>query len=263
MHSINLFLKRYREHQPLTMVTCYDYTSARIVNATAMDAVLVGDSVAMVMHGYDTTINADLDMMVRHVAAVRRGMPDKFLIADMPFLTHRHSRDKVLNSVDKLMKAGAEAIKIEGARGHAPMIRHIVDSGVPVMGHLGLTPQSVHALGGYKLQGRNLETRQIILNDARVLEEVGCFSLVLEMVPAPLAKEITSILNIPTIGIGAGPDTSGQVLVFQDVLGMNNEFNPKFLRTYLNGFGLIRDALNRFAEDVRNRSFPSDKESFT
>ena len=251
-----------KDGKKISMVTCYDYTSAKIANHSEIDVILVGDSASMVMHGYDTTLNATLEMMSSHVQAVRKGAPDKFIIGDMPFLAHRKGFAKAMDAVDELMKSGAEAVKIEGAEGQLDIISHIVESGVPVMGHLGLTPQSLHKLGGYKVQGKNDETAKKMKSDAKSLENSGVFSLVLELVPAQLAKEITESLVIPTIGIGAGPHTSGQVLVWQDVLGMNNGFSPRFLRTYLDGNKLIQDALNQFNKEVKNQIFPSEKESF-
>lgn len=262
MKTIRGFQRLKDSGEPISMVTCYDATSAAIVNASNIDAILIGDSAAMVMHGFDSTINANLDMLAAHVAAVRKGAPDKFLIADMPFLAHRKSLERTMDAVEKLMHAGAQAIKIEGIDHQAPIIPHIVKSGVPVMGHLGLTPQSVHQLGGWVVQGKSLDTESAIMEDAKTLEEQGCFALVLEMVPATLANQVTQDLSIPTIGIGAGPETSGQILVFQDLLGMNAEFKPKFLRTYLNGFELIQSALNTYTQDVKVRSFPSTEESF-
>ena len=262
MKRIDEFVKMKKDGKKISMVTCYDYTSAKIANHSEIDVILVGDSASMVMHGYDTTLNATLEMMSSHVQAVRKGAPDKFIIGDMPFLAHRKGFAKAMDAVDELMKSGAEAVKIEGAEGQLDIISHIVESGVPVMGHLGLTPQSLHKLGGYKVQGKNDETAKKMKSDAKSLENSGVFSLVLELVPAQLAKEITESLVIPTIGIGAGPHTSGQVLVWQDVLGMNNGFSPKFLRTYLDGNKLIQDALNQFNKEVKNQSFPSKKESF-
>jgi|TARA_B100001971_G_scaffold192254_1_gene196374 3-methyl-2-oxobutanoate hydroxymethyltransferase len=260
--KIQDFQKMKSDGQKISMVTCYDYVSATIANHSNVDAVLVGDSAAMVMHGFDTTINASLDMMAIHVGAVRRGAPDKFLIADMPFLAHRRGMKLTMEAVDALLKAGGEAIKIEGGEGQFDIISHIVESGVPVMGHLGLTPQSIHQLGGYKVQGRENSKATSLQNQAKELERAGIFALVLELVPSRLAEKITDTLSIPTIGIGAGPKTSGQVLVWQDVLGMNNGFNPKFLRKYLNGYELIANALNQFDADVKTQKFPSTEESF-
>jgi 3-methyl-2-oxobutanoate hydroxymethyltransferase len=244
------------------MVTCYDFTAARIVSASAVDVILVGDSAAMVMHGHETTIPADLDMMCFHTEAVRRGAPDTLVVADMPFLAHRHGLDATMTAVERLIRAGAQAVKIEGANGTVETIRHIVDSGVDVMGHLGLTPQSVHHLGGFKVQGRDESAARRVAEDALRLQDAGCFALVLELVPGELAREITESLTIPTIGIGAGRHTSGQVLVLQDLLGMQPEFQPKFLRTYLDGFELIRGALDRYDRDVKDGAFPSDEESY-
>jgi 3-methyl-2-oxobutanoate hydroxymethyltransferase len=248
--------------RPISMVTCYDTWSARIIVATDIDCILVGDSAAMVMHGHDTTIPADLDMMARHVAAVRRGAGDLLVIADMPFLAHRKGLQPTVEAVEKLMKAGAQAVKIEGAGDGVDTIRHIVSSGVPVMGHLGLTPQSIHQLGGFRVQGRGEEAGQLLLEEARRLEGAGCFALVLECVPSEVARAVTGALAIPTIGIGAGPHTSGQVLVLQDLLGMQPDFKPHFLRTYLDGFELLRDALARYDHDVKAGQFPSDEESY-
>ena len=246
----------------ISMVTCYDAWSARIIAASEVDVILVGDSAAMVVHGHDTTIPADLDMMSLHVSAVRKGAPATLIVADMPFLAHRHGIDRSMTAVERLIRSGGQAVKIEGANGTVDTVRHIVDSGVDVMGHLGLTPQSVHQLGGFKVQGRETAVADRLVDDARRLEDAGCVALVLELVPSELAREITEALAIPTIGIGAGPHTSGQVLVLQDLLGMDLEFKPRFLRTYLDGFNLLREALDQYADDVRSGAFPSNKESF-
>lgn len=262
MNNINEFQKYKNDNKPISVITCYDYWSAKIVNETDIDAVLVGDSAAMVMHGYDTTVNADMQMMVYHIEAVKKGIKNKLVIGDMPFLSFRKSLIETMNNVEQFMKAGSDAVKIEGANGNLEYIKHIVDSGVPVMGHLGLTPQSVHQLGGYKVQAKDKITADKLKINAKKLEEAGCFSIVLELIPAELAKEVTDGLTIPTIGIGAGKFTSGQVLVLQDMLGMNIEFNPKFLRKYLNGFELIKVALNSFNNDVKNKNFPNIDESF-
>lgn len=259
MTSINGFKKN---NKPISVITCYDYTSARIISETNIDAVLVGDSVAGIMHGYDSTVNANIEMMCFHVSAVKRGLKNKFLIADMPFLEHRKGLERLTDSVDRLMKCGAQAVKIEGANGNLDAIKHVVGSGVPVMGHIGLTPQSIHQLGGYKVQGKDVKQADELIKDAKALEAAGCFAIVLELVPAHLAKKITEEINIPTIGIGAGPHTSGQVLVLHDMLGMNNDFKPKFLKTFMNGFDEIRNAVDKYDEEVKQRKYPSEKESF-
>lgn len=262
MKTVEEFIKYKNQNKKISMVTCYDYWSAKIIEDTDIDAVLVGDSVAMVMHGFETTVNADVDMMTFHTTAVKRGLKSKFIVADMPFLAHKKGRGYLLDAVDKLFKAGAQAVKIEGAGDSLSDIEFLVKSGIPVMGHLGLTPQSVHQLSGFKLQGKTYEKAAQILGDAKLLEQAGCFSIVLEMVPSDLAKKVTNEIIIPTIGIGAGKYTSGQILVLQDLLGMSNSFSPKFLRKYFDGFNLIQTALNMYSKDVRVQEFPSEEESY-
>lgn len=256
------FAGRKRVGQKLSVLTCYDYWSAQILNNSDIDCLLVGDSLAMVMHGYDSTVYATVDMMATHIAAVRRGAPNKFIIGDMPFLTTRKGLNAAMDAVTRLLQAGCNAIKVEGAAGQLDLTAHIVESGVPVMGHLGLTPQSVEALGGHRVQGRSDGAAQDIGDSARALEDAGCFALVLECVPAALATSITRSLMIPTIGIGAGAGTDGQVLVLQDMLGMNANFNPTFLRQYLSGDIAIRNAVNQFHEDTLSGRFPTEDEAF-
>lgn len=248
--------------EKIVMLTCYDYTSARIVQESDVDVILVGDSAAMVMHGHDTTIPADIEMMCRHIESVARGAKDKFIVGDMPFLSFRQSRTDNMRAVANVMKAGAHAVKLEGIEGNAETITHIVKSGVPVMGHLGLTPQSVNQLGGYRVQGRGDRAAETLLKEALACEQAGCFSLVLECVPEKLAAEITEALSIPTIGIGAGVHTDGQVLVMQDMLGMSTDFKPRFVRQYLDGRTVLLDAFNTYASDVRNGNFPTADESY-
>ena len=250
------------EDTKLTMVTCYDYSFARIIAQTAVDLVLVGDTVAMVVHGHPTTLHATVEMMSLHTAAVARGAPNKFLIADMPFPKHRQGISEALSCVDALMKAGARAGKIEGIDGHEDVSRQIVGSGVPVMGHLGLLPQSVNRIGGYRVQGRDNESYERLVDHALALEAAGCFSVVLECVPGTIAGEITKRLHIPTIGIGAGPQVDGQVLVLHDLLGMTMDMQPRFVRKFLNGSDRIADALNAFHDEVKRGLFPSEKESY-
>ncbi len=262
MKSILDFQKKKLNKEKISMITCYDYSFARIIAETDIDCVLVGDSSAQVMHGYSTTLNSSTAIIALHTASVAKGSPNKFLIADMPFLSTRKGLKNSMDQVEKLIKAGAQAIKIEGAEGHLELIKHIVESGVPVMGHLGLTPQSIHQLGGPKVQGKIQEAADKILADSLALEKAGCFSLVLECVPNDLAKKITASLKIPTIGIGAGSSTDGQVLVLQDMLGMNKDFKPKFLKKYLNGFDLISEALNSYVTEVKSSEFPSKEQSY-
>lgn len=244
------------------MITCYDSWSARIVDASNIDMILVGDSLAMVMHGYESTLPADMNMMTLHTRAVRKGAANTFIVSDMPFLSYRKGLAQAVEAAGELMRNGANAIKLEGLNGNQKIIEHLVQSGIPVMGHLGLTPQSVNQFGGNKVQGKKEEQADKIAEDALKLEQLGCFSIVLECVPASLAEKITSRLKIPTIGIGAGNKTDGQVLVMQDMLGMNDEFKPRFLRCYLQGENLFKDAFNRYADDVKSGKFPDNKESY-
>lgn len=254
--------ERKRKHQKIVMVTCYDYTSARILAESDVDMLLVGDSAAMVMHGHHTTLPITIEMMAWHTAAVRRGAPGKFIVGDMPFLSYRKSLPDTMEAVRLLMQAGAEAVKLEGIAGNEETIRHIVQSGVPVMGHIGLTPQSVNQLGGFHVQGGTVPDRERLKAEALACQSAGCFALVLECVPESLAEEITAALTIPTIGIGAGKHTDGQVLVLQDLLGLNQDFRPKFVRRYLDGSQQWLDAFNRYARDVRNGSFPASEERY-
>lgn len=256
------FHKMKQNHQKISMVTCYDFWSAQIISQTNINCILVGDSAAMVVHGHKTTLPATVDMMIQHIEAVAKGAPNKFIIGDLPFCSYRKGLEHTMNTVDSIMKAGCQAIKLEGADDNANIIQHIVKSGIPVMGHLGLTPQSVHSLGGFKVQGKNEKAANDILTAAKMLEDAGCFSIVLECIPYRLAKTITETLSIPTIGIGAGPHTSGQVLVLQDLLGFQNQMQPKFLKTYLQGFDLIKDSLNLYDEEVKNATFPSQEHCY-
>jgi 3-methyl-2-oxobutanoate hydroxymethyltransferase len=249
-------------NEKIVMITCYDYTSARIVQDSDVDVILVGDSAAMVMHGYGTTIPADIEMMCRHIESVARGTKNKFIVGDMPFLSFRQSLTDNMRAVASVMKAGAHAVKLEGIEGNVETIRHIVKSGVPVMGHLGLTPQSVNQLGGFRVQGRGDRAAEILREEAKACEQAGCFAVVLECVPDDLAAEITASLTIPTIGIGAGSGTDGQVLVMHDLLGLSSDFKPKFVRRYLDGRQLWQDAFNAFASDVKSGQFPAADESY-
>lgn len=257
------FLEKKRSNKKISMITCYDFSFAKILNQTNIDCLLVGDSLSMVMHGYSSTLNASVDMMAEHTAAVAKGAPNKFIIADLPFLSYRKSLSDNMNAVEKLMQAGAHALKLEGADGHLDLIHHIVQSGVPVMGHLGLTPQSINMLGGFKVQGREKQAQTVIKNQAQSLQQAGCFSLVLECVPSTLAKDISATLDIPVIGIGAGSNVDGQVLVLQDMLGMNTGFSPKFLKKYLDGMELIRDAVEEYHNEVVHGEFPTEQHSYS
>lgn len=262
MLSILDFTKKKNAGEKITMVTCYDYTSAAILNKTSTDCLLVGDSLAMTMHGFPTTVSATTDIMALHTAAVVRGARDKFIIGDLPFLAYRKSLADNINAVQSLMQAGAHAVKLEGVAGNAGLITHLVESGVPVMGHIGLTPQFVNMMGGYHVQGKTQESAKRLKEEARALQQAGCFALVLECVPSALAAEITADLKIATIGIGAGPDTDGQVLVFQDLLGLNTDFKSKFVKKFLNGAELVTGAIEEYNSSVRKGAFPDADHSF-
>ena len=260
MKTILDFARAKREQQPIVMLTAYDALMARLVAATDVDAILVGDSVAMVVHGFPSTVHATIEMMCSHVAAVRRGAPEMLVVADMPFLSVRRGIHAAAEAAGQLMQAGATAVKLEGVEGHEDVIQHLVGSGLPVMGHLGLTPQSVHQLGGYRLQGRSSAEADRLRNDARALEELGAFSFVLECVPEGLAEKITQERAIPTIGIGAGAGTSGQVLVISDLLGLDPKFQPRFARRYAEGHEVVTEAIQHYARDVRTSQFPARAE---
>lgn len=252
MKSIQDFNKKKQSHEKISMITCYDFWSAKIINDSPVDCILVGDSVGMVIHGFDSTIPVDIKMMELHLNAVKRGAPDKFIVADMPFLTHRKGTKYAMDCVEKLMRAGANAVKIEAQPGHEAIIKHIVDSGVPVVGHIGLIPQSVHQLGGYKTQGKDTSSALRLLALAKKLEESGCCALVLECIPESLAKKITDQLTIPTIGIGSGTHTDGQVLVLQDMLGCQKDFSPKFVKKMANTYETVLTALTDFHDYVQS-----------
>jgi 3-methyl-2-oxobutanoate hydroxymethyltransferase len=257
------FCRRKSVGQRLVIVTAYDAWSARLVAASHVDAILIGDSAAMVVHGQSSTIGATVGMMATHTRAVARGAPDRFLITDLPFLSYRQGVPAAMRAVGKLAASGANAVKLEGVDGHEDVIRQIVGSGIPVMGHIGLTPQSINALGGYRVQGRDERDAAVLVRQARALEDLGCFAIVLECVPETLAARITEALGVPTIGIGAGVSTDGQVLVFHDVLGLAGGHRPRFVRPYLDGATAITAALDEFAADVVARRFPAAAESYS
>ncbi len=261
MKNVLEFQIKKNKSEKISMMTCYDYSFAKILNSSDVDVILVGDSVAQVIHGHSNTLSATASMMALHTKAVRHGT-EKFIISDMPFLSTRKGLKHTMETAHLLMAAGANAIKIEGCKGHEKLIRHIVESGIPVMGHLGLTPQSIHQLGGPKIQGRTNEQAEEILLESLALENAGCFALVLECVPVTLAKKITAQLKIPSIGIGAGVDCDGQVLVLQDMLGMNLDFNPKFLKKYSDLNSEIKMAMNTYVSEVKNLKFPKPENSY-
>jgi 3-methyl-2-oxobutanoate hydroxymethyltransferase len=257
------FLRAKIECRKLSMVTCYDFTFARLLSKSVIDGILVGDSAAMVMHGHASTLSASVELIRLHTEAVVRGAVGKFVVADMPFLSFRKGLAAALDSAHVFMTAGAHAVKLEGVDGHEDVIQRMVQSGIPVMGHLGLQPQCVHAYGGFRVQGRSDDSARDIIRQATALEELGAFAIVLECVPAPLAQEITQALRVPTIGIGAGAGCDGQILVLQDLLGMNMDFRPKFARPFLDGARSVLDAVAHFDEAVKAGTFPATEESYS
>lgn len=247
---------------PLVMVTAYDAPTARIADDAGVDIILVGDSVAMVVLGYDDTLQVTVADMAHHVAAVGRARPGALVVADMPWLSYHLSSEEAARNAAILIRAGASAVKLEGGRARVPVVEALVDAQIPVMGHLGLTPQSVHAMGGYKVQGQQVESAARLLDDARSLAGAGCFAIVLEGVPREVARLITAEVPVPTIGIGAGPDCDGQVLVLHDLLGLEDRPLPKFVRRYATVKADSVAAVSAYAADVRARAFPSDAESY-
>jgi 3-methyl-2-oxobutanoate hydroxymethyltransferase len=255
--------KQYEAGQPITMVTCYDYTFARLVDKAELDCILVGDSLGNVIQGHETTIPVTVDDIVYHTRAVTRGCPSAHIVADMPFMSYQSSADDGLRAAGRLLKEGnAQSVKVEGGEQLAPMIDRMVRAGIPVVGHLGLTPQSVHAFGGFRVQAKSDDAAERLLADARALQDAGAFMLVLEMIPADLAKRVTEEISIPTIGIGAGVHTSGQVLVIYDLLGLNLDFTPRFLKHYARLEETVTEALSEYRDEVRERRYPTDDHSF-
>jgi 3-methyl-2-oxobutanoate hydroxymethyltransferase len=253
---------RRKKGARLAMLTAYDYPGARLVAEAGIDLILVGDSLGMVVLGYDSTVPVTLDDMVHHTRAARRGAPEAFLVADLPFLSYA-TVEQALAAAARLMKdAGADSVKLEGGDEAVPVVEALVRAGVPVLGHVGLTPQTASALGGYRLQGKDEASARRILDGAAALERAGCWGVVLELVPAPLARLITDRLSIPTIGIGAGPHCDGQVLVFHDLVGMFSGFTPTFVKRYTEAGAAIREAVARYAAEVRDGSFPGAGKSF-
>lgn len=258
---LDILGKKGKQH--IVMVTSYDSTMTRIIDEADVDIILVGDSAAMVMAGLDSTLGITMDQMVYHTLCVTRVKPKSLVIADMPFLSYQTSvPDAVRNAGRFLKEAGAQAVKLEGGQRVIEQVKAIVRADIPVMGHLGLTPQSIHAFGGFKVQGRGEEAARLLKENALLLQDAGVFSIVLECVPSLVAKDVTEALDIPTIGIGAGPHCDGQVLVAQDLLGMMKEFKPKFVKRYANLFETIKGAVDTYAQEVRSGAFPDDEHCF-
>lgn len=249
--------------EKISMLTAYDFTLAKIVDQGGVDVILVGDSASNVMAGHETTLPITLDQMIYHAAAVVRAVDRALIVTDMPFGTYQGNSKEALNSAVRIMKeTGAHAVKLEGGAEILESIKRILTAGIPIMGHLGLTPQSIYKFGTYTVRAKEEEEAAKLIEDAKLLQEAGCFSIVLEKVPAVLAKKVAQAIQIPVIGIGAGPDVDGQVLVLHDMIGMTHEFNPRFLRRYLSLFEDIKNAVGQYVSDVKTVDFPNEKEQY-
>lgn len=258
------YKKKYDAGEPISVITCYDYTFATLFNRTEVDCILVGDSLGMVIQGNQSTLPVTLDEIIYHTKAVCKGAPDKTIVADLPFLSYQTSIEEGIRSAGRVLKeTNASCVKLEGdSEFIIELTKRMTESGIPVFAHLGLTPQSVHTLGGHRVQGKTEAARSKMVRKARELAEAGAFALLLEMVPESLGKEITESIRIPTIGIGAGKYTSGQVLVMQDLLGLNEDFHPKFLKKFGNLAGPVKDAVNLYHREVSKREYPSEAHVF-
>lgn len=249
--------------EKISMLTAYDYTMAKIVDEAGVEVILVGDSASNVIAGYDTTVPMTLDHMIYHTSCVVRGVERALVIADMPFMSYQVTGKEALINAGRMMKeAGAHAVKLEGGKPILDTIRKIVDAGIPVMGHLGLTPQSIYKFGTYKVRATEEQEAEELIKDAKLLEEAGCFSLVLEKIPAKLAERVSKEITIPTIGIGAGAGCDGQVLVLYDMLGLNKGFNPRFLRRYADMHSIMSDAVSQYVSDIKSQDFPNENEQY-
>ncbi|MEO6868206.1 MAG: 3-methyl-2-oxobutanoate hydroxymethyltransferase [Ginsengibacter sp.] len=261
--TTHTLLKMKQAGEKISMITAYDYSFAKLFDAAGIDIILVGDSASNVMAGHETTLPITLDQMIYHASSVVRGTSRALVVVDLPFGSYQGNTKEALNSTIKIMKeTGAHAIKLEGGEEVMDSVKRIVDAGVPVMGHLGLTPQSIYKFGTYTVRAKEESEAEKLKKDAMILQEAGCFGIVLEKIPALLAGEVSSQLSIPTIGIGAGGGCDGQVLVMHDLLGINTEFKPRFLRTYLNLNELITGAVKKYIEDVKSSDFPNSSEQY-
>lgn len=261
--TVSTFQKAKEEGTKLTMLTAYDYSTAKLVDEAGIDSILVGDSLGNVILGYEDTISVTMEDMIHHGAAVARGAKEALVVIDMPFMSYQTSVYDAVVNAGRLMKEGrAGAVKLEGGASVCPQIKAITDAGIPVVAHLGLTPQSINAFGGFKVQGKSKEAAKQIIEDALAVQEAGAFSVVLEGIPAKLAAIITEKLTIPTIGIGAGADCDGQVLVYQDMLGMFNDFVPKFVKQFANVGDVMKAAFAQYIEEVGNGTFPAEEHTY-
>ncbi len=263
MKSIINFQKLKNNNEKIAMLTAYDYSTAKVLDEAQIDAILVGDSLAMVALGHENTYNITLDEMLIFVRAVARGAKNTFVIGDMPYMSYNLSVEQGLKNASEMIKAGANAVKLEGCNEHIlELTKHCVECGIPVLAHLGLTPQALNTLGGYKIQGKTFENIELILKNAKKLEEAGAFAVVLELLPTESAEYITNNLNIPTIGIGAGVGCSGQIVVTDDIMGKFTDFAPKFVKKFANLHDVVLDGVRQYAKEVKDELFPSKKESF-
>ena len=263
MKTVLTFQRLKDNNEKIAMLTAYDYSTAQILNKSEVDAILVGDSLAMVALGYENTYNITIDEMLIFIKAVSRGAKDSFIIGDMPFMSYNLSIAQGLENASKMIKAGANAVKLEGCNEHIlVLVKRCVESGIPVLGHLGFTPQLMNTIGGHKIQGKTADNIETILQCAKKLEEAGCFGIVLELMPADSAKYITENLKIPTIGIGAGVGCSGQIVVTDDILGKFTDFTPKFVKKYANIHDEMLLGVQNYIKEVKNEAFPSENESF-
>ncbi len=262
--TVATFKKAKVDGRKLTMLTSYDYSTARLVDEAGIDGILVGDSLGNVILGYEDTVSVTMEDMIHHSAAVARGAKEALVVCDMPFMSYQVSVTDALYNAGRLMKEGrANAVKLEGGMEVAPQIKAIVDAGIPVMAHLGLTPQSINAFGGYKVQGKTEAAAQKLLDDAKAVTAAGAFAIVLECVPSELAAKVTEAVDVPTIGIGAGADCDGQILVYQDLLGMFSDFTPKFVKRYANIGAAMKEAFASYIEEVQTGVFPEEKHGYT
>ncbi len=263
MKTVNTFQRLKDNNEKIAMLTAYDYSTAQVLDKAEIDGILVGDSLAMVALGYKDTYNISIDEMLIFVKAVSRGAPNSFIIGDMPFMSYNLTVEQGLENASKMIKAGASGVKLEGCNEHIlKLVKRCVESGIPVLGHLGFTPQLMNTIGGHKIQGKTSDKIDEILNSAKKLEKVGCFAVVLELMPAESAKYITENLKIPTIGIGAGKYCSGQIVVSDDIMGKFTDFTPKFVKKYANLHDMVLNGVEMYIREVKEEIFPSEKESF-
>ncbi len=255
--------ERKQTHEKIAALTAYDYVSAKLLDASGIDIILVGDSLSNVFQGNTTTLPVTIDEMIYHTKAVQKGVQRALLVTDMPFLSYQITVEDAVRNCGRVMKeTGADAVKLEGGSAIIDVVRRVTEIGIPVMGHLGLTPQSINVFGTYKVRGTQADEQKQIIDDAQRLEEAGVFSIVLEKIPAALAKQVTEHVSVPTIGIGAGPDCDGQILVINDMLGLTEEFHPRFIRRYADLGKLIRERVKQYVDDVRSAKFPDKNESY-